>query len=127
MIGDDIEITVVDIRGDKIRLGIAAPSRIAVHRKEVYESIRLENEQAANFLGIDLRPLGSAAEPGLSPGPGRFRIATTAVAGVPMPTAGLATTPLGKKGPIRGASPATVPRSPKQARAAPPPKYRKAV
>jgi len=47
MIGDDIEITVVDIRGDKIRLGIEAPSAIAVHRKEVYEAIRRENEQAA--------------------------------------------------------------------------------
>lgn len=47
MIGDDIEITVVDIRGDKVRLGITAPTRIAVHRKEVYEAIRRENEQAA--------------------------------------------------------------------------------
>lgn len=47
MIGDEIEITVVDIRGDKIRLGIEAPSAIAVHRKEVYEAIRRENEQAA--------------------------------------------------------------------------------
>lgn len=47
MIGDDVEITVVDIRGDKVRLGITAPTRIAVHRKEVYEAIRVENEQAA--------------------------------------------------------------------------------
>lgn len=47
MIGDDVEITVVDIRGDKVRLGIAAPTRIAVHRKEVYEAIRAENERAA--------------------------------------------------------------------------------
>jgi carbon storage regulator len=48
IIGDDIEITVVDIRGDKVRLGISAPARIAVHRKEVYEAIRRENEQAAH-------------------------------------------------------------------------------
>ena len=47
MIGDDIELTVVDIRGDKVRLGIKAPTRIAVHRKEVYDSIRCENEQSA--------------------------------------------------------------------------------
>ena len=33
MIGDEIEITIVDIRGDKVRLGITAPTRIAVHRK----------------------------------------------------------------------------------------------
>ncbi len=54
MIGDDIEITVVDIRGDKVRLGITAPTRVAVHRKEVYESIKAENERAARLEGADL-------------------------------------------------------------------------
>src|SRR6185295_2573651 len=49
MIGDEIEITIVDIPGDKVRLGITAPTRIAVHRKEVYEAIKSENEQAAQF------------------------------------------------------------------------------
>jgi carbon storage regulator len=53
MIGDDIQITVVDIRGDKVRLGISAPTRIAVHRKEVYESIRAENARAAAAAGSD--------------------------------------------------------------------------
>ena len=38
-IGDDIIITVIDIRGDKVRLGISAPLDVSVHRKEVYESI----------------------------------------------------------------------------------------
>lgn len=47
MIGDDIELTVVDIRGDKVRLGIKAPSHVAVHRKEIYDAIKRENEQAA--------------------------------------------------------------------------------
>lgn len=51
MIGDDIELTVVDIRGDKVRLGIKAPARIAVHRKEVYDAIKRENEQAARIEG----------------------------------------------------------------------------
>jgi carbon storage regulator len=60
MIGDDIELTVVDIRGDKVRLGIKAPPRIAVHRKEVYDAIRLENEQAARIRG---RELGSVRPP----------------------------------------------------------------
>ncbi len=39
MIGDDIVITVVDIRGDKVRLGVEAPSNVPVHRREVYEAI----------------------------------------------------------------------------------------
>ncbi len=49
MIGDDIRITVVDIRGDKVRLGIDAPRHIQVHRQEVYEAIQRENEQAARL------------------------------------------------------------------------------
>ncbi len=49
MIGDDIELTVVDIKGDKVRIGINAPVHIAVHRKEIYESIRRENEEAAGL------------------------------------------------------------------------------
>ncbi|NNF43291.1 MAG: carbon storage regulator CsrA [Phycisphaerales bacterium] len=55
MIGDDIELTVVDIRGDKVRIGIKAPARIAVHRKEVYDAIKRENEQAACLEDGELR------------------------------------------------------------------------
>ena len=64
MIGDEIEITVVDIRGDKVRLGISAPTSIAVHRKEVYEAIRRENEQAARAQCGDLSKLADAIRPG---------------------------------------------------------------
>lgn len=42
MIGDNIVITVVDVRGDKVRLGIDAPTDIPVHRQEVYEAIQRE-------------------------------------------------------------------------------------
>ena len=42
IIGDDIEITVVDIRGEKVRLGITAPAHVPVHRKEVYEAMKRE-------------------------------------------------------------------------------------
>jgi len=42
MIGDDVVITIVDIRGDKVRLGIQAPTTIPVHRQEVYEAIQRE-------------------------------------------------------------------------------------
>jgi carbon storage regulator len=51
MIGDDVELTVVDIRGDKVRIGIKAPPHVAVHRKEVYDAIRNENRDAAAFRG----------------------------------------------------------------------------
>ncbi|MSR41881.1 MAG: carbon storage regulator [Phycisphaerales bacterium] len=51
MIGDDVELTIVDIRGDKVRIGIKAPAHVAVHRKEVYDAIRNENQQAAAFRG----------------------------------------------------------------------------
>jgi len=44
MIGDDIEITVIDIRGDKVRLGITAPKSVPVHRKEVYDAIKREQQ-----------------------------------------------------------------------------------
>ncbi len=44
MIGDEVEITVIDIRGDKVRLGITAPRHIQVHRKEVYEAIKRGSE-----------------------------------------------------------------------------------
>ncbi len=58
MIGDDIEVTVVDIRGDKVRLGINAPREISVHRKEVYDAIRRENRAAAQVKPEDLSVLG---------------------------------------------------------------------
>lgn len=54
MIGDEVEITVVDIRGDKVRLGITAPRHIKVHRKEVYDAIKRENEQAAKLKPQDV-------------------------------------------------------------------------
>ena len=84
MIGDDIEITVVDIRGDKVRLGITAPTRISVHRKEVYEAIKAENQRAAQINNTDLPTLrqSPAAGPqrlrtrtpgGAMPTPARFR------------------------------------------------------
>ena len=57
MIGDKIEITVVDIRGEKVRLGISAPKEIPVHRKEVYEAIQRENKQAASVRLEDIMDL----------------------------------------------------------------------
>ena len=64
MIGDEIEISVVDIRGDKVRLGINAPTRIAVHRKEVYDAIKRENAQAARLGANDIDSLAQTIKPG---------------------------------------------------------------
>jgi carbon storage regulator len=82
MIGDEVEITVVDIRGDKVRLGITAPRHIQVHRKEVYEAIKRENQQAAglkpkdvsNIVGPPAKepespPKGNGHKPSASPRP----------------------------------------------------------
>ena len=49
MIGDEIVVTIVDIRGDKVRLGIQAPTDIPVHRREVFDAIQRENRQAAEL------------------------------------------------------------------------------
>jgi creatinine deaminase len=54
MIGEEIEVKIVDIRGDKVRLGITAPRKVAVHRKEIYEQIRQANEAAAHVQPEDL-------------------------------------------------------------------------
>ncbi|PKL18864.1 MAG: carbon storage regulator [Spirochaetae bacterium HGW-Spirochaetae-5] len=43
MIGDDIEIVVIDIKGDQVKLGIKAPRKVTVHRKEIYQEIKQEN------------------------------------------------------------------------------------
>ena len=45
MIGDDVEIIIVDVRGDKVRLGITAPKSIPVHRREIYDAIQREKNE----------------------------------------------------------------------------------
>jgi carbon storage regulator len=54
MIGDEIEITVVDVKKDLVRIGISAPRTITVHRKEVYDAIQAENLAAAQAQVADL-------------------------------------------------------------------------
>ncbi len=53
MIGDDIEIVVIDIKGDQVKLGIKAPRKITVHRKEIYQEIKQENIAA---MGSEFDP-----------------------------------------------------------------------
>ncbi|HHV96235.1 MAG TPA: carbon storage regulator CsrA [Clostridiaceae bacterium] len=47
VIGDNIEITIIDIQGDQVRIGINAPKNVAIHRKEVFLEIQEENKRAA--------------------------------------------------------------------------------
>lgn len=54
IIGDDIEITIVDIRGDKVRIGINAPRNVTVHRKEIYDAVKRENQSASSMKPQDL-------------------------------------------------------------------------
>lgn len=61
VIGDNVVITIVDIRGDKVRLGIEAPGEIPVHRQEVYEAIQRENRKggAAQAVPAESRAAGN--------------------------------------------------------------------
>ena len=54
MINNNIEITVLEIRGDQIKLGITAPKDVPVYRKEVYLQIQKENEEAISADGIEV-------------------------------------------------------------------------
>ncbi|ADK81717.1 MULTISPECIES: carbon storage regulator CsrA [Sediminispirochaeta] len=54
IIGDSIEISVVDIRGDQVKLGIEAPRNVKVYRHEVFEAIQEENRAAATSNVTDL-------------------------------------------------------------------------
>lgn len=58
MIGDSVEITIVDIRGDTVRLGITAPRTVSVHRKEIYDAIQQENIVAAQKSPPDQTAVG---------------------------------------------------------------------
>ncbi len=53
MIGDDIEVVVIDIKGDQVKLGIKAPRKVTVHRKEIYQEIKQENIAA---MGSEFDP-----------------------------------------------------------------------
>ena len=56
-IGDDIKISVIDIKGRQVRLGIEAPSDMTIHREEVYAKIQEENQRAAFLRTINMDKL----------------------------------------------------------------------
>ena len=53
MVNNNIEITVLEIRGDQVKLGIAAPKEIPIYRKEVYVQIQQENQAATDISNMD--------------------------------------------------------------------------
>lgn len=62
MIGDDIEISIVDIKGDTVRIGINAPRSVTVHRKEIYEAIKAENMATIQKQQVpDMAAIGNLA------------------------------------------------------------------
>jgi carbon storage regulator len=72
MVGDQVEISVVDIKGDQVKLGIKAPSQVKVYRREVYAAIQEENRAAAAASPQTLETLNDLisrppADPGKSP------------------------------------------------------------
>lgn len=54
MIGDEIEVVVLGVRGEQVRLGIKAPRNVTVHRREIYEAIQRENLMAAQTQPEDV-------------------------------------------------------------------------
>lgn len=59
MIGDNIEITIVNIKGDHVKIGINAPSNIKVFRKEIFEEIQNANKEASNVNPTTIKDIGS--------------------------------------------------------------------
>ena len=54
MIGDNVEVVVLGIAGEQVKIGISAPREISVHRKEIFEQIQEENRQAAMTYASEL-------------------------------------------------------------------------
>lgn len=63
MVGGDIEITILDVRGEQVRVGIKAPREVAIHRKEVFDQIRKENRTAADSPDASLPALEELLQP----------------------------------------------------------------
>lgn len=58
IIGDEIQVTVLDIKGDQVRIGIAAPREVSILRKEILTAVKEENLTALNINESDLRNIG---------------------------------------------------------------------
>lgn len=54
MIGDNIELTIIEIQGDQVKIGINAPKNISIYRKELFLEIQEENKKAASIGVVEL-------------------------------------------------------------------------
>ncbi|HVV35374.1 MAG TPA: carbon storage regulator CsrA [Acidimicrobiales bacterium] len=63
IIGHDIVVTVLEIRGDTVRLGVRAPREVSVHREEIYAKLRNENQAASNVNATDTSFLPKPPKP----------------------------------------------------------------
>lgn len=54
IINNNIEITVLEVKGDQVKIGIEAPKDVPIYRKEIYVQIKEENKQAVNLEGLEL-------------------------------------------------------------------------
>lgn len=61
MIGQDVEISIIEIQGDQVRIGINAPKSVTIHRKEVFDEIRQENREATT-VNLSSKELKKAME-----------------------------------------------------------------
>jgi len=62
-LGDDIRISVLEIRGKQIRIGIEAPTNIVVLREEIYQRVQEENLRAAGVRDVDLKEIAKLWQP----------------------------------------------------------------
>jgi carbon storage regulator len=69
MIGDDVVVTVLDVRGDVVRVGIKAPRSVQVHREEVYRELQKVNREAASPSESAVQALSRMLRAGGGPGP----------------------------------------------------------
>jgi len=88
MIGESVEVTVLEVRGDQVSLGVSAPREIPVHREELRERIRRENRRAAELGPAQLRAMGARLRGDAAPPGGRAGAPAACQHVPPMPSNG---------------------------------------
>ena len=58
-VGDDVKITIIEVKGKQVKLGIEAPQQTKVHREEIYQRIQEENRMAALISPVHLKKIGN--------------------------------------------------------------------